>query len=210
MKILAFLWVTLCATCTFAQKNYVFPEFVSGEIYYKESAIAASINYNLFLSNILSIDGTKKKRLIDIDKIEYVRAGAKRFIPLTDNTFGEVLIDGGLVLAAKYSGDIVKTDANMSNISKTALNKLLDAGNPMPKGIEITIDSSYYFVKQKNDQKMFYLPGTNVAKATHSGIIKLFSKNKSEINTFVERNKIDFSSFESLKKLVEFCEKYTE
>jgi hypothetical protein len=57
---------------------------------------------------------------------------------------------------------------------------------------------------------MFYLPGANVAKATQSGFLKLFSKNKSEINAFIEQNKTDFSSFESLKKLVEFCEKYTE
>jgi hypothetical protein len=200
----------LCADYTFAQNNYVFPEFVQGEIYYKESATAASVNYNLFLSNILAIDGKKKKHLADVDKIEYVSAGAKRFIPLNDNTFGEILIDGGLTLAARYSGKIVKTDANASNISRTALNKLLDAGSPMPEGIAITIDSSYYFVKQKNTQKMFYLPGANIAKATHLGILKLFSKNKAEINTFIERNKTDFSSLESLKQLVEFCEKYTE
>ncbi|MDR0384900.1 MAG: hypothetical protein LBH60_02340, partial [Prevotellaceae bacterium] len=61
-----------------------------------------------------------------------------------------------------------------------------------------------------NTQKMFYLPGTNVAKATYTGIIKLFAKYKSEISSFIESNQTDFSSFESLKKLVEFCEKYTE
>jgi hypothetical protein len=199
-----------CAFFTFAQENYVFPEYVPGEIYYKESATVATVNYNLFLSNILVIDGKKKKQLADVDKIEYVSAGNKRFIPLNDNTFGEILIDGGLILAVKYSGNIIKTSDNTSSISRTALNKLLDSGNHLPEGIAITVDSSYYFIKQRNEQKKFYLPGTNITKATHSGIIKLFSKNKSEINMFIEQNKVDFSSLESLKKLVNFCEKYTE
>jgi hypothetical protein len=193
-----------------AQANYVFPEFVLGEIYYKETAISASLNYNLFLSNMLALNAEKKKRLVDVDKIEYVSAGNRRFIPLNDNIFGEILVDGELILAVKYSGNIVKANENVPNISRTALNKLLDSGNPLPDGITIKVESTYYFIKQKNAQKMFYLPGTNVTAATHAGIIKLFSKNKSEINSFIERNKTDFSSLESLKKLVEFCEKYTE
>jgi hypothetical protein len=139
-----------------------------------------------------------------------VSAGMKRFVPLNDNTFGEILIDGGLTLAAKYSGNIVTTNENGKSITRTSLNKLLDSGSPLPEGVEITVDSAYYFVKQRNTQAMFYLPGTNITKATHAGIVKLFSKNKSEINAFIESNKTDFSSFESLKKLVEFCERYTD
>ncbi|MDR1170716.1 MAG: hypothetical protein LBK97_07785 [Prevotellaceae bacterium] len=209
MRTVIFLILTFFSVAAFAQENYMFPEFVSGEIYYKETAIAASINYNLFLSDILAMDGKKKKRLMDVDRIEYVSANRTRFIPLNDNTFGEILIDGGLTLAVKYSGEIARTGEISKNISKTSLNKLLDSGNPLPDGITITVDSAYYFVKQKNTRKL-YLPGANVAKANHAGIIKLFMKNKSEINSFIERNKTDFSSFESLKALVEFCEKYTE
>lgn len=210
MKVLMFLCFTFCAIITYAQENYVFSEFVPGEIYYKESATVASVNYNLFLSDILAINGKKKKRLANIDKIEYVSAGMKRFIPLNDNTFGEILVDGGLILAVKYSGNVIKTNEKASNITRTALNKLLDSGGNLPEGVAITVDSSYYFIKQKNAQKMFYLPGTNVSKATYSGITKLFAKNKAEISEFIERNKIDFSSLENLKKLVYFCEKYTE
>jgi hypothetical protein len=193
-----------------AQANYIFPEFVSGEVYYKQSASSVTINYSLFLSDILALDAQKKKRLADVDKIEYVSVGNRRFIPLNDNTFGEILIDGGLTLAVKYSGRIVKTDESLKSITKTALSKLLDSGNPLPEGIDIKIDSAYYFIRQKNEQRMFYLPGTNVTGATHSGIMKLFPKNKTEINSFIERHKTDFSSFESLKKLVDFCEKYTD
>jgi hypothetical protein len=210
MKILIFLYFIFYTFITYAQENYVFPEFVSGEIYYKESATVALVNYNLFMSDILMIDGKKKKRLADVDKIEYVSIGTKRFIPLNDNTFGEILVDGGLTLAVKYSGNVIKTDEKASSISRTALNKILDSGGSLPEGIAITIDSSYYFIKQRNTQKMFYLPGTNIAKATLSGIIKLFAKHKTEISEFIEQNEIDFSSLENLKKLVDFCEKYTE
>jgi hypothetical protein len=195
---------------TFAQENYVFPEFVSGEVYYKESATAVWLNYNLFVSDIFAIEGKKKKRLANVDKIEYVSAGKKRFVPLNDNTFGEILIDGGLILAVKYSGNVVNTNENGKNISRTSLNKLLDSGSPLPDGVKIKVDSVYYFVKQRDTQKMFYLPGANIVKASYAGIIKLFMKQKSEINSFIENNSIDFSSFESLKKLVEFCEQYTD
>jgi hypothetical protein len=193
-----------------AQANYILPEFTQGEIYYKESAIAASVNYNLFLSDMLALDGKKKKRLTDVDKIEYVSVANRRFVPLNDNAFGEILISGGLTLAVKYSGYIDKTSESAKNISKLSLNKLLDSGNPVPYGITIKVDSVYYIIKEKDNSKMFYLPGTNVAKATQSGFTKLFSKYKSEINAFIETNKTDFSSFESLKLLVEFCEKFTD
>jgi hypothetical protein len=210
MKRLSLLGFIFVPYVLFAQANYVLPEFIPGEIYYKETAIAASVNYNLFLSDIFALDGKKKKRLENVDKIEYVSIGKKRFVPLNDNTFGEILINGGLTLAVKYSGYIDKTSESAKNISKLSLNKLLDSGNPMPDGITIKIDSAYYLIKEKNNTKMFYLPGMNVAKATQAGFTKLFSKYKSEINTFIETNKTNFSSFESLKQLVEFCEKYTE
>jgi hypothetical protein len=210
MKILSFLGFFFFPYVLFAQANYVFSEFTMGEIYYKESAIAASVNYNLFLSDMFVLDGTKKERLANIDKIKYVSVGNRRFVPLNDNTFGEILISGILTLAIKYSGYIEKTNDGVKSISKLSLNKLLDSGNPVPIGITIKVDSIYYLVKEKDNTKMFYLPGTNVAKATQAGFTKLFSKYKLEINAFIETNKTDFSSFESLKQLVEFCEKYTD
>jgi hypothetical protein len=210
MKSLLVSTLIFCPLLIFAQDNYVFPEFVPGEIYYKATAIAASVNYNLFLSDMLALNGEKKTRLADVDKIEYVNAGNRKFIPLNDNTFGEILIDGGLVLAVKYSGNVVRTGESVKAVSKTSLNKLLDSGKPVPDGVTITVDSSYYFIKQKDERKMFYLPGANVTKATHSGIIKLFVKHKAEISSFIENDKTDFASFESLKRLVEFCEKYTD
>jgi hypothetical protein len=210
MKILSFLGFVFFPYMLVAQANYVFHEFVSGEIYYKESAIAASVNYNLFLSDMFALDGAKKKRLANVDKIEYVSVGNKRFVPLNDNTFGEVMLSGGLTLAVKYSGYIDKTNERTQSISKLALNKMLDSGNPLPDGITIKVDSIYYLIKEKDEHKMFYLPGANVAKATPSGFSKLFPKYKSKINAFIETNTTDFSSFESLKQLVEFCEKYTD
>ncbi|MDR1181524.1 MAG: hypothetical protein LBL13_06070 [Bacteroidales bacterium] len=209
MKSLSFLGIIFFPYMALAQANYIFPEFIQGEVYYKGSAVAASVNYNLFLSDVLVMDGSKKKRLTNVDKIEYVSAGNRRFIPLNDNSFGEILISGGLTLAVKYSGDIDRAE-HTKNISKLSLNKMLDSGNPVPEGITIKVDSVYYLIKEKNEQKKFYLPGANVAKASHSGINRLFAKYKLEINAFIENNNTDFSSFYSLKQLVEFCEKYTE
>ncbi|MDR1339268.1 MAG: hypothetical protein LBK58_04350 [Prevotellaceae bacterium] len=210
MKLLSFAGIMFFPYMAFAQVNYVFPEFLQGEIYYKGSAVAASVNYNLFSSDMLVMNGSRKKRLADVDKIEYVSAGNKRFIPLNDNSFGEILISGGLTLAVKYSGHIEKVNEHTGNISKLSLNKMLDSGNPLPEGITIRVDSSYYLIKERNEQKTFYLPGANVAKASHSGFNKLFAKYRSEISAFVESNNTDFSSFESLKQLVEFCEKYVD
>jgi len=194
----------------FAQANYLYPEYTSGKVYYKESAILALVNYNLFTSEITAIDGTKVKRLENIDRIEYISIDDKRFIPLNDYAFGEILIDGGLTLAVKYSGNIQKATEDVKSISKLSLNKLLNSGEALPAGITITKDISYYFIKQKNEKKTFYLPGANIEKATRSGIVKLFSKNKDAINSFIDNNNIDFSSVESLKQLVEFCEKFTD
>jgi hypothetical protein len=210
MRLLSVLVFAFFTSAVFAQENYLFPQFVTGQIYYKETAIAAMVNYNLFLSDMLILDGDKQKRLENVDRIDNVNVGVKKFTPLNDNTFGEILIDGNIILAVKYSGQIEKANDNVKSISKMALNKLLNSGNPLPEGITIKKDSAYYFVKQRNEKKAFYLPGANVEKANRLGITKLFFKNKSEIDSFIENNKIDFSSLESLKQLVEFCEKYVD
>ncbi|MDR1898122.1 MAG: hypothetical protein LBR10_15180 [Prevotellaceae bacterium] len=208
--IFCILWFLQCVSGAFAQDNYLFPEFTQAHVYYKNTAISAFVNYNLFSSDICVLDGNKRRRLENVDKIEYVNIGDKKFIPLNDNVFGEVLVDGNLVLVMKYSGEISKTDETVKGIGKMALNKLLDSGEALPSGIRIQRDSSYYFFKHKSPDKTFYLPGMNVEKATQSGIKKLFSKHKSEIDLFIKENGTDFLSFEHLKRLVEFCEKYTE
>jgi len=210
MRILTFLIFTAFSFHAVAQENYLFPEFTQAQIYYKENMVPAELNYNLFTSYMMSVDKKNKLRNLErINEIEYISAGKYTFVPLKDNTFGVVVYDGDLILAIKYTGNIQKTEGDKS-ISKSALNKLLNAGEALPSGITIIKDSSYYFYKPRTGNKTFYLPGVNVEKANYIGIIKLFAKHKTEIDTFIREKEIDFSSFDHLKQLVQFCENFIE
>jgi len=207
-KLLSLLFVFL-ACSAFSQENYLFEKFVVGNIYKKNTITPATLNYNLFTSNMVVKDGSKLKTLEKINEIDYIAVGNEKFMPLDDYSFGKVIIDGGLTLLLKYSGNVVKTDNSVKNISKTALNKLLNSENPIPVGITIEKDSVFYFCKERKSNK-FYFPGTNIEKATHAGIIKLFTKNKAEIEEYIKENNIDFSSVRSLIKLTNFCEDFTD
>ncbi|MDR2425109.1 MAG: hypothetical protein LBD59_10370 [Prevotellaceae bacterium] len=206
-----FIAAFILLTCRLAaQENYLYPQFMNAQVYYKNEAISAFVNYNLFTSEILMIEKGKKRRLPDVDRIDYVSIGADRFIALSDNTFGKIVADGGLILALRYSGNVVRTNETDKGLSKSAVNKLLESGKPLPAGVEIATDSAYYFLKQRTGNALFYLPGTNVEKASYAGVTKLFAKHKARIDAFIESKNIDFSSPESLKRLAAFCDELME
>ncbi|MDR0560974.1 MAG: hypothetical protein LBG92_12485 [Prevotellaceae bacterium] len=210
IKIVLFsvLFSVLLALDLSAQGNYLYPQFITGEIYYKNTAITASLNYNIFTSEILMMDNMREKRLPDITLIEYVAIGKDRFIPLSDNVFGKIIFEEDmLVLAEKYSASVSAAE-NVKSISRSSASKLLESGKPLPKGISIKIDSSYCFYKYRKENQIFYLPGTNVGQASRSGIVKLFSKYKDRIDSFIGENSIDFSNVEKLKLIVSFCGKF--
>ena len=206
MKKIFILLFILAANGIYAQQNYLYPQFMNAHVYYKNEAISAFVNYNLFTSEIIIMEKGKKRRLPDVDKIDYISIGSDRFIALSDNTFGKIVMDGGLILSLRYSGIVSKTAEADKGLTKSAANKLLESGKALPDGVEITTDSAYYFLKQRTGNALFYLPGTNVERANYAGISKLFSKQKARLDDFIENNKVDFSSLESLKRLAAFCD----
>jgi hypothetical protein len=212
MKTLMFVLFAFSGTISlFAQDNYLFPQFTQAHIYYKSEKDTKSVpaNYNLFTSSVVIREGEKLKSLSNVENLEYVLIGKTKFVYLRENAFGEIVVDGTLILALQHSADVVKTDECVEKATKSSLNKTLNAGGVLPDGVKIEKKAKYYFLKQRNPDTKFYLPGVNVEKATRQGILKLFGKRKSEIEAFIEENDIDFTLPEDLEKLTNFCEKFT-
>jgi hypothetical protein len=162
------------------------------------------MNYNLLTDRMLMVDGNKKKTVGD-NEVEYIGLELLKFVPL-ENDFGEIKVDGDkAILAIKHSAKI-KVERGAQGISKDKLNKLLDANGPMPDGVSIVRDSSYYLVKQKVHTQRFYLAESIVEKANYRAFLKIFAKQSAKVNAYIQEQKIDFDKLDDLCKLLTFCE----
>ena len=205
-KIPLLLSLIFCGLSLVSQPQYLMPQFESGTVYYKEGAVVkAYMNYNLLTGRIMMTDGNRKKHLHISDDIEYLGLGLTKFVTL-DNDFGQILLDGDkAVLALKVRGT-VKTMDGAKSISKDKLNQQLEANGPMPEGISIDVDSSYWLVRQKEYTKRFHLAESKVEPANRRGFVKMYGKFSKEIDDYVLEHDIDFHSEADLRKLMTYCE----
>lgn len=196
----------LCTLALASQPQYLMPQFESGTVYYKEGAVVkAHMNYNLLAGRIMISESGKLKALHLTEDIEYLGIGKTQFIPL-DNDFGQIIFDGEkAVLAVKIRGT-VKTAAGAKSISRDKLDKQLEANGPMPEGISIATDSTYWLVRQKEYTKRFHLAESRVEPANRRGFVKMYAKFAKEIDDYVLEHEINFNLETDLRKLITYCE----
>lgn len=188
-------------------KQYIFPGFQKGIVYYKEeSGSKLFLNYNMITDELLFLDDKDKKVAIhDYDKIDYVAIGLRRFIPL-DYDFGEVISETNEVAL------VLKRYTKVSGSSRNKVNKLLDRNMVLPDNITLKTDSTYYLVRlvkpegiKKGVFKGLSLSQDKVVDASHHGFLKVYSNYKDVIEQFIIDEEIDFKKPADIIRLNAFC-----
>ena len=188
-------------------KQYIFPEFMRANVYYKEgSGSKFDVNYNLLTDEMQYInDKDKKVSFNDFTKIDYIGVGLRHFIPL-DYDFAEIVVDNDNVSLA------VKRMTKVSGASRGKINKILDRNEMIPENVELVSDSVYYLIRMTKPEgvkkgvfKGMALSQDRVVLASYSGFRKVFSKHLDKLNEFIKNESIDLEIPADIVRLINFC-----
>lgn len=189
-----------------SQPQYLMPRFESGTVYYKEgSVVKAYMNYNLLTGRMMMNEGNRRKSVTISEEVEYLSISGTQFIPL-DGELGQILMDGDRAVLALKVRATVKTNPGTKAVSKDKLDKQLESNGPMPEGVSMAVDSSFWLVRQKEYTKRFHLAESKVEPANRRGFVKMYGKFSKEIDDFVLEHETNFKLEADLRKLMQYCE----
>lgn len=204
-------------------EGFVFRDFTMGEVLYKTGAkVRAMLNYDAVYHCMYFIDANGKYLILgDIDKISMVAIGKRKFVPVKDQAFAELLAySSGNVLkehkalfatrevkSAYGAGDQTTATQNLKDMSHTysdeggSLGRLfwrtsnIDLGDRNPN--QVTVDRSVYYVY---DAKGKIIPVVSLKP-----LYKIFG-HEEEIKEYVKSNKLNIKNSDDFLKIMDYCQ----
>ena len=192
--------------------RYLYDEFHTGRIHFTNGKVTmARLNYSLLYSEIQFIDTRKDTLLLTENKfIKKIEIGSDLFYFDVKHghiqqieSFGKVNlgINKKLVFMGneKYAGyDSYSATSAISNratfTNQNGEMKRLQSNEQRVMKLRTT----YFFIDQN---QQFYF-------ANKGSLLKIHSKNLSEINYFLKYNQVDFSKESDLRRVLEFCKEF--
>ena len=192
------------------QMQYVFPEFTTGDVYFKGlPKSSGKLNYNMLLGEMQFVEKDQVMALANVKDVVLVNIGNRKFYPFNDKEFTEELLStGNYQLRVKRKGSMAQhakkgayggyssTSAITSYSSIGADNRVYNLS--VTENILVSVNYLYYLVGSNNK----YTPIRNVKTFT-----KQFPKSKVRIETFVKEHNTQFDNGNDLIALLEYCSK---
>lgn len=199
--VLVMLLVTSAVWCQEKTGQYLFPEFVSSYIYYKDGRVfQVPTNYDLLKNRFIFIDkDNEKKEFSDPDMIVSIKVGDRTFRQISDEDVAEVIQAEPLILV-QYLGDKrIKKDLTFGGKTETASvdsysNMVYGTGDDEKNTVVTKIDHQFYIENKK--LKSF---------STEKQFLKVFPKHKEELKKYIDENKVDFNSIDQVVKLCNYA-----
>ncbi len=194
--------------------QYLLDAFSEGIIYFTEKEPAeGKLNYNILLNAIQYYDQKGKVLTMSADEvIDSVELGDHVLVPFGDG-LAEIYHteNGPLVLHRSISyrleklvkgayGSVLRSSYVQRVTSPSGETTLRDAFrfmNPSKEEMELTL----------NYQQKFYFPqpqGQHIELSSRRSVSRAFPEHRSQVNSFIKENKIDFDSVKSLKQLASY------
>jgi hypothetical protein len=189
--------------------RYRYDQFRNGKVLYLNGTSGgALLNYNIVLSEMQFIDARG-------DTMALANESLLRMITVGDDVFYYDPLKGYLEVVASYpdvklavrqglkvakqekeggygqsSGSSAVTSYQFYSSGTTSVNKLGSKGD-----LVLIKDRSYFLIDQNN----------RAQPATKSGVLKIFSKNRAQVNAYLTRETVNFRLENDLKKLLHYC-----
>lgn len=189
--------------------RYLYPQFRDGTVtFFNGTTANAKLNYNLMLGEIQFVGVARDTlSLANEQTIKQIQIGEQVFYyDVTNGYVASLATYAPVQLVAKtmFRVGAVEKMAGMGKSSGTSsikeVNTLSTGNSSMQRlasqGDVVLSKERIYFLMDANNR--FY-------KANKSGFLKLFSKNKKAIESYLEEQKIDFQNVEDLKKALAHC-----
>ena len=191
------------------QLQFVFPEFRNGEVHFLGvPKVDGVLNYNILIGEMQFLDNNGVLALANVDRVLLVNIDGRKFYPFNSREFTEELFSiGNSFLRVRYRGRIAKHSKRgafgmeSSTTSITSYNTLLTDSRAhelnVPENVLISVNNVYYIV------------GSN-GKHRHIRNVKAFTRQfpmfKSQINSFVNENRIRFNDQNDLITMFQFID----
>lgn len=183
--------------------QYLFPDFTSSYIYYKDGKVfQVPTNYDLFKNEFIFIDkDNEKKEFTDPGMIVSIKAGNRTFRLISGNEAAEVIQNDPIILIQYIGEKRIKKNLSMGGKTETA--SVDSYSNLYSYGIEDNTNN----IELANIRYQFYLDINKRLKrfSTEKQFLKLFPKQKEQLKKYTEENQVDFNSIDQVVKLCNYA-----
>ncbi len=185
--------------------QYLFSDFAEGVVVKKGGErVVSKMNYNIVTEEMIFIRDNKFLALGNLPSVDTVYLNDMVFIPF-DNVFYELAVQGTVKLYVQFHGTVrvEGEDIGYGISSKTShvttLSSLTDKGAlynmDLPENIEVSRKITFHIEKEGGKKERI---------VSKRAFLKTFKERREELNTFIDMNKINFSDYNDVVKLVEF------
>jgi len=189
------------------QMQYLFPEFTSGDVYYKGYNGKGKLNYNMLLGEMQFLENDQVMALANVRDVVMMNIDNRLFYPFNDKEFTEELLSTG-----KYQLR-VRRKGNVAQHSKKGAYGMDSSTSAITSYSSISSDNRQYdlTVAEKvliTMNYFYYLVGPNgkyILIRNAKTFTKQFSQYRAQIEEFVKEHKIRFDNEDDLKTLLKFC-----
>jgi hypothetical protein len=190
--------------------QYLFPEFTSGDVYYKGSPKGSGMmNYNMLAGEMQFVEDGKLLALANVKDVILVNIDNRKFYPFNDKEFVEEIVSTGKVqLRVRRRGNVAQhskkgaygTSSSTSSItSYSSINSDNRQYNlTVEENVLITLNRTYYLVG---------LNGKYTVIKNRKTFSKQFPGHDTQIESFVKEQQTRFDNEDDLKALMEYCSK---
>jgi len=195
-----------------AQKNYspyLFPDFETAKVYFTNKKQSDErVNYHLLSNKIRFIDRQDQqiKEVSDTKTIDSIVVGKRVFIPNFDEEgWIEVLsakpvIQVQYLAKAKTKGQEAAYGGTSELTSTKTYTEMRDGGTfALLKEPEMEVESyyNYYWIFKDGKRKQF---------KSFAQFVKLYPKQKEQLNQYIQDNRVNFEDVEAIEKLCFYAE----
>ena len=189
--------------------KFLYPHFLTGFVYFKDGKISrAPVNYNLLVEEMQFIS-------TNMDTLSIADEATIKFITINNDSFyydkaylQTVTSNSSVKLAKKESlkiADIQKMNVFNQPSSTASTNTVTHVYRAVGQSVELNARANIVLVKQTayfiGDKYNHFRP------ANKRSVMKMFGSKQSEIENFLNENKIAFNKEDDLMKLVNFLQR---
>jgi len=189
------------------QMQYLFPEFINGDVFYKGYKGSGQLNYNMLLGEMQFLEKNQVMTLANVKDVVMLNIDNRRFYPFNDKEFTEELMSTGQFQLR------VRRKGNVAQHSKKGAYGMDSSTSAITSYSSISSDNRQYDLSVQEKvlislNYFYYLVGTN-GKYTLIKNVKTFTKqfpaHRAQIEAFVKEQRIRFDNEDDLKVLLKYC-----
>lgn len=209
LSTLAAIAVVFAAGAQITLPGFVFPEYQSGTVYYKNGTTSnGQFNYDGLMQKMSFNQNGTPAYLANAADVEKMVIGDHTFVPVGNDAFYEEFTAGNGKFYVNHKKIMKDAEANTgfmgigtSNMAVETPDLVSIAGTNTIPSARLSLNAAYI----DNKQEVYLFSDGRYRVFSNANQLSNVYGYKKEISDFAKQNKIDFKNPEDLKKIVEYA-----